>query len=262
MGTIGRLKQLSLLTTVFIVKHHISSERGAEKNKKKVQSVWYPFFHPRKWRKVSKNSHLPGPFFFGGSMMGVDQSNDFFSDPSLGHFSNEKSQKRAMKKTKAPNCFRGIHRGWHHPTQLYRGFFHKPWSIQIPSFNNQDSMESKYLCEMGDLPHPSQPHRRRRQPPWIFALRQERFLRQTILDHCPSFPAPCTTTSFAEIQSAGIQEGRSFPSLGHTQCQSQAVEPVPKTKTSPNGKEVPRMSPTNRSELNPGKVGVSGWICP
>ena len=138
-----------------------------------------------------------------------------------------------MKKTRAPNCF--LYRGWC-PTQLYRDYFINPWSIRILSLNNQASMESKYLCEMGDLPHPSQHQRRRRQPRDEFLHSeslQERFLRQTILDHCPSFPAPPL-----HLPKSRVQEVRMVVLSHHwaTKCQSQALEPVPKTKTSLMGR--------------------------
>ena len=65
MGNIGWLQQLSLLTTVFIVKHHISSERGTEK-KQTVQSVWYPFFTHGNGGRFQKTAICPGLSFLGG----------------------------------------------------------------------------------------------------------------------------------------------------------------------------------------------------
>ena len=80
---------------------------------------------------------------------------------------------------------------------------------------------------MGDLPHPSQPpHRRRRQPPWILALRQERFLRQTILEHCPSFPAPPLRLP----KSRGFRKVVLFPSLGQPVIKARPLSRFPKQR--------------------------------
>ena len=69
MGNIGRLQQLSLSTSQKNFHCENTTFHPKEEPKKIHCNSLVPFFHPRKWGTVKKNSHLPGPFFFGGSMM-------------------------------------------------------------------------------------------------------------------------------------------------------------------------------------------------